>query len=287
MQYVRQMRRGTSGDDVMTMKRKLLALGYYADHITTLTRETFGLDTEEAVRRFQTQAGLTVDGVVGMETWNALFGAEEGEAPAPAKPAAKAEPSAKALMLCSFALTRLGDIYVWSESGCADLSDGRIRAKDPGESARAIRFRDAQYRAGLTDLLSHDCSGFVSYCLRQIDAWDGRRDCDGLWRYCSEIRRNELISGDFLFRQESGNPSNKTHIGLYIGSGKAVHCKGRDAGVVLEGINTGGSGYWHVCGRCGLLYPEAAHKDAAASAALPTPITETGGMDRNSAPGIV
>jgi hypothetical protein len=33
-----------------------------------------------------------------------------------------------------------------------------------------------------------------------------------------------------------------------------IHAKGRDVGVVLEGINQGGSGYWHKCGRCKLLY---------------------------------
>ena len=44
-----------------------------------------------------------------------------------------------------------------------------------------------------------------------------------------------------------------TPIGLYLGSGKVVHDKGRDVGVVLEGINQGGSGYWHKCGRCKLL----------------------------------
>lgn len=252
MDWTRNLKKGTSGDDVMEAKQRLLSLGYYADHITTLSRKTFGNDTIEAVRRFQSQMGLAVDGVIGQETWAALFGTEAGAEPA--KPIVKAEPSAKALLLCDLAYTRLGDIYVWSESGCKDLSDSRIRSKDPNEYARAIKFRDAQYKAGITDLLSHDCSGFISYLMRLAEVWENRRDCDGLWSYCTEVQRNELIPGDFVFRYESGNPSNKTHIGLYIGRGLVIHCKGRDAGVVLEGINKGGSGYWHVCGRCKLLY---------------------------------
>jgi len=32
-----------------------------------------------------------------------------------------------------------------------------------------------------------------------------------------------------------------------------IHAKGRDVGVVVEGINQGGSGYWHKSGRCKLL----------------------------------
>jgi len=33
-----------------------------------------------------------------------------------------------------------------------------------------------------------------------------------------------------------------------------IHDKDRDVGVVIEGINKGGSGYWHKCGRYKLLY---------------------------------
>ena len=62
------------------------------------------------------------------------------------------------------------------------------------------------------------------------------------------------ITGDFVFRNSSTNTEDETHIGLYLGSGKVIHDKGRDVGVVLEGINQGGSGYWHKCGRCKLLY---------------------------------
>ena len=39
-----------------------------------------------------------------------------------------------------------------------------------------------------------------------------------------------------------------------MGRGMVIHAKGRDVGVVVEGINQGGSGYWHKCGRCKLLY---------------------------------
>nr|HPQ42535.1 peptidoglycan-binding domain-containing protein [bacterium] len=61
MDFTRNLKKGTSGEDVLFCKQKLLELGYYADHITTVTRKTFGADTLEAVKRFQTQAGLTVD----------------------------------------------------------------------------------------------------------------------------------------------------------------------------------------------------------------------------------
>ena len=73
MEFTRNLKKGTSGEDVLFCKQKLLELGFYGDHITTVSRKTFGADTLEAVRRFQAQAALTVDGVIGKETWAALI----------------------------------------------------------------------------------------------------------------------------------------------------------------------------------------------------------------------
>ena len=181
-----------SGEDVLCFKQRLLLLGFYADPITSVTRKTYGADTREAVERFQRQAGLTVDGIVGEETWNALFGGEVSEA----TPVEKATVSELAKSICALALTRIGDLYVWGASGMTDLSDNKMQAKDD-EAARAIMFRDSQYKRGFTDLLARDCSGFISWLFRQTGAWgdtgDTRRDCDGLRGYCTEVARTELI----------------------------------------------------------------------------------------------
>ena len=59
-----------TGDDVLLLQQRLLALGYTevgtADGI-------FGPNTDEAVRIFQTRNGLAVDGIVGQTTWNVIF----------------------------------------------------------------------------------------------------------------------------------------------------------------------------------------------------------------------
>ena len=249
MKFTRNLKKGTSGEDVLFCKQKLLKLGFYGEHITTVTRKTFGADTLEAVKRFQAQAALTVDGVIGKETWAALF----GDTATLAEPVAKGTVSAKAKAVCALALTRIGDLYVWGASAMTDLSDAKIKAMDD-EFVRAIAFRDGLYKAGFADLMAHDCSGFISWLMRETGIWDNRRDCDGLWSLCDEVARNELIAGDFLFRNSTTNVNDETHIGLYLGRGMVIHAKGRDVGVVVEGINQGGSGYWHKCGRCKLLY---------------------------------
>lgn len=60
-----------SGDDVLHLQQRLLALGY--SEVGT-PDGVFGSMTDSAVRRFQTDNGLVVDGVVGPVTWEILFG---------------------------------------------------------------------------------------------------------------------------------------------------------------------------------------------------------------------
>ncbi len=248
MEFSRNLKKGTSGEDVLFCKQKLLELGFYGDHITTVSRKTFGADTLEAVKRFQTRAGLTVNGVIGKETWAALIIGTITET----EPVTKPSVTDKAKAICALALTRIGDLYVWGASGLTDLSNAKIQAMDE-EYARAITFRESQYKAGFADLMAHDCSGFISWLMREVGIWDDRKNCDGLWALCDVVARNELIAGDFLFRNSTTNVNDETHVGLYLGRGMVIHAKGRDVGVIVEGINQGGSGYWHKCGRCKLL----------------------------------
>ena len=58
---------GASGDDVKTLQTKLTKLGY-----NLLSDGEFGQRTENAVKAFQQAAKITVDGVVGPQTWSAL-----------------------------------------------------------------------------------------------------------------------------------------------------------------------------------------------------------------------
>jgi N-acetylmuramoyl-L-alanine amidase len=57
-----------SGDDVMTLQERLLELGYDAGRANGV----FGAQTEAALRNFQRDYGLTVDGICGAETVRGL-----------------------------------------------------------------------------------------------------------------------------------------------------------------------------------------------------------------------
>lgn len=65
---------GDSGDRVADLQSRLADLGYYNGPISGY----FGELTETAVFDFQESQGLSVDGIVGAGTWNALNGAGSG-----------------------------------------------------------------------------------------------------------------------------------------------------------------------------------------------------------------
>lgn len=66
-----QVSQGSSGSDVTALQTYLIHLGYHcgdkgADGV-------FGTDTRAAVKAFQADYGLTVDGICGSKTWRAIF----------------------------------------------------------------------------------------------------------------------------------------------------------------------------------------------------------------------
>jgi len=65
------LRKGSHGSDVVLLQKKLLALGY--DLGMSGVDGKFGNLTRYAVKCFQNDKKLTVDGIVGRQTWRALL----------------------------------------------------------------------------------------------------------------------------------------------------------------------------------------------------------------------
>lgn len=65
------LRRGSTGEVVKTLQRLLLALGYSMDGYKD--DGSYGGATERAVKQFQKDKGLAVDGVCGKATWNKIL----------------------------------------------------------------------------------------------------------------------------------------------------------------------------------------------------------------------
>ena len=68
------LRKGDSGAYVTLAQTELINKGYSCG--STGADGKFGKNTEAAVKRFQNDHGLKVDGIIGNDTWNALDGAE-------------------------------------------------------------------------------------------------------------------------------------------------------------------------------------------------------------------
>lgn len=62
------LRRGSKGADVLYLQKRLVAKGYYVGEIDS----DFGKQTENAVKAYQDEHGLAVDGIVGIITWASL-----------------------------------------------------------------------------------------------------------------------------------------------------------------------------------------------------------------------
>jgi N-acetylmuramoyl-L-alanine amidase len=68
---VKTIRRGDAGEGVRDVQSRLSALGHAVDP-GELEQHRFGETTERAVRAFQQNRGLIVDGLVGADTWEEL-----------------------------------------------------------------------------------------------------------------------------------------------------------------------------------------------------------------------
>ena len=72
-----ELKYGDSGSNVTVLQTRLKELGYFNGTVGG----NFGMLTQTAVTAFQTAAGLKADGVVGTDTWTALYAANAPAAP--------------------------------------------------------------------------------------------------------------------------------------------------------------------------------------------------------------
>lgn len=133
-------------------------------------------------------------------------------------------------------------IYVWGGSGqlCKNVDEAWIRkqeARNEGgkhADAAVVSWKSVMASPYKDVARVFDCSGYISWCLMQCGALSKRTDCDGLYAKCEPTA--ELKDGTLLFRVNTKNPNDETHVGVYFG-GKQYHSKGRLDGVTCEPFN--------------------------------------------------
>jgi uncharacterized protein (TIGR02594 family) len=192
------LERGDSGPDVIDLQRMI-------PNFTDVVDGDFGPATEDNVLRYQETRGLEVDGIVGQETWNALY-ADKPPIPPPAPP-----PGALTLEQ----QTRIRRIA--SESAIASYS-----WRDRGQAPRG-------YTQGMALSFAQDYLRLIAEHPAVVKFTRAREnsDKDALNLYAADYRRIGAASNE--------SPGLNVLINLYalmLGSGmresSGQHCEGRD-----------------------------------------------------------
>lgn len=149
------VKRGMYGDEVVKLQNKLKEYGYYQDE----SDGRFGANTLSAVLRFQADAGLEADGVVGSVTWEAIKTFRGASSISRGRTDTR-----KAQTLLNMARQYLGVPYVWA-------------GRSPG---------------------GFDCSGYIYFLFNQL-GYSLPRMADGQFEVGMPVSRNHLQPGDLVF----------------------------------------------------------------------------------------
>jgi peptidoglycan hydrolase-like protein with peptidoglycan-binding domain len=236
----RILRHGAAGPDVTHLQR---LLGVRADG-------HFGDATLRAVRRFQAEHGLLVDGQVGPHTWRALE-AEWRGAPGEAVLREGSTGPAVAAVQRLLGVTADGDFGPITLAAVRDFQarhglvvDGQVgdhtiaalrrrpaavrhrsappRAEPVG--ARAVRIAErylgVPYVWGGATPAGFDCSGLVMYVYAQLGIhlthFSGAQFNEGT----RILQPEDLLPGDLVFFDPG--PNGPGHVGMYIGGGEFI-----------------------------------------------------------------
>jgi len=267
-EYTRMLQNGMIGADVLSAKRRLVALGF----LHAATKSKFGDETEVAVKKFQSVNGLEVDGIIGEKTWAALFG----------DTSANTCESTESTADKYYILDRFGaelkaelvaDIETVSELRreiCLDALQFAIDPYNPPDYPRSFYIRGGNlYNKDLTLNVMTE-SRLKSYFAKSSYAqyFDGGRkemmleasaesgfstsgaDCSG--GIVGLMRAHEVYSSGFdasantlhaSHATDTNNPSagdwhwKSEHIGLYVGAGRTVEWAGGAYGCQLTKMN--------------------------------------------------
>ena len=93
---------------------------------------------------------------------------------------------------------------------------------------------------GSSPSTSFDCSGFVCWVYTHSGVYNlSRTTAQGIYNQCTPVSPSEAKPGDLIFFQGTYScPDKVTHIGIYVGNGRMLHC-----GDPIQYVSTTGS-YW-------------------------------------------
>lgn len=194
----RSLKLGCSGLDVKALQEVLRALGYLKIENCT---EYFGTQTEEAVKAFQKNLGLEVDGSAGPKTIDAL----------------------------NRLLIRKGlkiSMPNRSSLGRQTLGDQII--------STAKKYIGVRYRYGGNNANGFDCSGYTQFIYKHhnISLPRSSRDQAAIG---TKLSKSELQTGDLVVFSNTYRKG-PSHVGIYINNGQFIHAS-TSRGVIIDDLD--------------------------------------------------
>lgn len=77
---------------------------------------------------------------------------------------------------------------------------------------------------GSTPATSFDCSGFVCWVVNHSGWSVGRTTAEGLRQQCTRVSPSNAKPGDLIFFEGTYDTAGASHVGIYVGDGKMIHC---------------------------------------------------------------
>ena len=213
---------GQQGDDIKRLQMRLEELNYYHGSIDGI----YGSSTESAVKAFQKNNDLEIDGIIGANTLDVLYTPNANLAPEESSSSEKKESASEK-----------------KESSSTQSEEKQKESSSNGESSGVsamISFAKDQlgkkYKWSTEGPNSFDCSGFVYYVLKNSGISTGRYSAAGFsqvseWDKIS--KKSNLQPGDLVFFTKPGS-SSIGHVGIWLGDNTYIHASTSAGKVVIS-----------------------------------------------------